>query len=240
MGTGSRAQQEWSEAWKFWLVLISRDLRHRQKEFDPESVSAARAHRGCQGPQRPPGPTEATSLISYFHDLEHRHSDEYPTQGHWASTTTGTRNHLSCLQDSTIIIEIHRSETFIIKSDLCEWIPFLIHYWSSLMFLYAFVNAEEVGMPLPGLAWDMSTEAWCAYRHCTMFKGMCGRAWQQTQGGNPCATLLAYQGMGVPLFPCNGQLLQISAILNIGWMFLLPFNDIERLWGLQIPLGLGG
>ena len=42
------------------------------------------------------------------------------------------------------------------------------------MFSYAFMNAEEVGMPLPGLAWDMSTGVWCACKHCNTFKGMHG------------------------------------------------------------------
>lgn len=27
-GKGYKAQQEWSEAWKFWYVLISRDFKH--------------------------------------------------------------------------------------------------------------------------------------------------------------------------------------------------------------------
>lgn len=50
---GYRAPQELSEAWKFWHVLISRDLRqasgHKaQKEFDLENVSAAEDLRGHQ------------------------------------------------------------------------------------------------------------------------------------------------------------------------------------------------
>lgn len=64
------------------------------------------------------------------------------------------------------------------------------------MFLCASVNAEGTGLAL-----DMSMEVWCAHEHLQVFEGMCGCVRQLIQGGNLCATMLAYQGMGVSLSP---------------------------------------
>ena len=113
---------------------------------------------------------------------------------------------------------------------------FWIHYWSSFVFWYVFVNVEEKGLLLhgTGLSLDTSIEAWYAYERCECL-GVCRVCVTAVTGWESVCYYVSITKNGVTFSPCHGQLfLQTSVILNIAWVFLLPHNHIERL-GAQDP-----